>query len=455
LNVLIADDELNIRRTIGYCLTDEGHTVSSVGNAADAQDEASSRCFDLVFLDLRLGKDDGMELIPKLLATAPWLKIVVITAHASIESAVEAIRLGAVDYVQKPFTADQIILLTKRIQKLRSIELELASLREQTQSKEPKYFFSSSNSAMKRVLETARKAAASDAIVVLRGESGTGKSVLAKAIHQWSPRSNRPFTVVSCPAVPSDLLESELFGHVRGAFTGAAKDNPGRIALAEGGTLFLDEIADMPRAVQAKILQLIQDKSYNRVGDPAVRTADVRIIAAANADLEEKVKEGTFREDLFYRLSVISIEMPPLRKHKEDIIPLAQNFLAHFSAVNHKHITEMSKEAEQRLIQYSWPGNIRELRNTIERAVILGSSAELNTDYLPFPSSPSASESDEETACISQGDPSPGDPVTLEALEKIHIKRVLARANSIQEAASILGIDQATLWRKRKAYHLT
>lgn len=444
LNILVVDDEINIRKTISYCLAEEGHLVIAVSSGLDALDEASRQCFDAVFLDLKLGTESGMDLIPKLLSTSPWLKIIMITAHASIESAVEAMKLGAADYVEKPFSAGKIRLIADRIQKIRSLELELASLREQAVFHEPENYFTSANPGMKRVLETVKTAASSEAVILLTGESGTGKSVLAKAVHQWSSRSLRPFSIVSCPAMPSELLESELFGHMRGAFTGAHKENPGRIAMCEGGTLFLDEIADMPVSTQAKLLQVIQDKTYQRVGDPVTRKADIRIIAATNANLEEKIHNGTFREDLYYRLNVISISIPPLREHKEDIIPLVRGFLSHFSSVNHKQITEIGQEAMDRLISYSWPGNIRELRNCIERAVILGSVTSINLDTLPLTGG----------VFTESRTPSPGDPVSLSQLEKIHISRVLARSGTIQEAAAILGIDQATLWRKRRTYHL-
>lgn len=448
LNILIVDDELNIRKTIAYCIRNEGHFPVAVGSSSEAIEEASMQCFDLAFIDLRLGEDNGMDLIPQLLSVTPWMKIIIITAHASIKSAVEAIKLGAVDYIQKPFTPGQIILLVKRIQRLRSMELELKNLREQSKNQEPGNIFYSGNSHMKRILETARKAASSEAIVVLTGESGTGKSVLAKAIHQWSPRAKRPFNIVSCPAMPVELLESELFGHVRGAFTGAEKDNPGRIAFSEGGTLFLDEIADLPISIQPKILQLIQDKTYHRVGDPKLRKADVRIIAATNANLEENIKNGTFREDLYYRLSVISIQIPPLREHKEDILPLAEEFLEHFSSVNHKKISSIDEDAKKRLLEYSWPGNIRELCNTIERAVILGPSNAVNSNFLPL------SHNGNENGTQSINRPNVGDPLSLAEIEKMHIKQVLARSVSIQEAASVLGIDQATLWRKRRNYNI-
>jgi NtrC-family two-component system response regulator AlgB len=440
LSVLIVDDEANIRKTLSYCLAAEGHTVISVSNPADAAGEAKRRSFDLAFVDLRLGEENGMALIPILLSDSPWTKIVVITAHASIESAVEAMKKGATDYITKPFTPDQIKFLTRRIGRIREMENQILVLEEINKRLGPEDSLQTKNIGMQRVIETAKKAAASEATVLLCGESGTGKSVFARAIHNWSPRSGKPVGVLACPAVPFDLLESELFGHARGAFTGAASDNPGRIAACEGGSLFLDEIGDMAPSIQAKLLRFIQDKEYERLGESKVRKADVRIIAATNADLEKRVADGRFREDLFYRLNVITLTIPPLRERPEDILSLSMDFLAHFCRINHKTVLGFTDEAKQSLTRHAWPGNVRELRNTIERAVILGCGEWIGINDFPDNISPAA------------GTPAIGDMVTLSTIEELHIRRVLAGTPSLQEAADVLGIDQATLWRRRKAY---
>jgi NtrC-family two-component system response regulator AlgB len=394
----------------------------------------------MVFLDLRLGKVDGMKLIPALLTSSPWLKIVVITAYASIETAVEAIKNGATDYMAKPFSPSQVRLMAQRIEKVRELERENAFLKEIAQGQGSEVTLQSKNPGMRRLIETLNTAAISEAIILFQGESGTGKSLYAQAVHRWSKRSAKPFGVVACPAVPSELLESELFGHVKGAFTGAIKDNQGRIAACAGGTLFLDEIGDMPLQMQAKLLRFIQDKVYERLGDSTSRKADVRIVAATNTDLEKRVAEGQFREDLFYRLNVISVTMPPLRERKEDILPMASDFLAYFCNVNHKKLDGFSNEAEIAVRDYSWPGNIRELRNAIERAVILSGAKTIQVDDLPHIKASSVSQ------------PSIGDNLTLAEIEELHIKKILSESSSLHEAAKTLGIDQATLWRRRKSY---
>ena len=442
LNILVVDDEVNIRKALSYCLAAEGYTVIAVSNSTDALDEVKRRSFDLAFVDLKLGEADGMDLIPLLGSASSWTKVVVITAHASIETAVEAMRRGATDYIAKPFTPDQVRILTRRIGRIRELEIQVAALKEDMQRLGPEAQLQSRNTGMQRIIEMAKKAAPSEAIVLLRGESGTGKSVLARAIHRWSLRAAKPMTVVACPAVPADLLESELFGHAKGAFTGAVRDNPGRVAACEGGTLFLDEIGDMAPSVQAKLLHFIQDKEYERLGEAKPRQADVRVIAATNADIERRVAEGLFREDLFYRLNVISLTLPSLRERPEDILPLAIDFLRYFCRANHKSPLGFNEEASERLRRYAWPGNVRELRNTIERAVILGSSEQIGEKDLPDNIAPLASA------------PSIGDRVPLSTIEELHIRRVLANTSSLQEAADVLGIDQATLWRRRKTYSI-
>ncbi len=439
-NFLVVDDEANIRKLLTICLEREGYRVTAVSNYDDALSEASGKSFDIAFVDLRLGTANGLDLIPALLAATPWLKIVVITAYASIETVVEAMKRGATDYIAKPFTPAQVKLAIRKAFAIRSLEQKVGALREELSQAHFDLDLSSGSTAMNRAVNLARQAAPSEATILLRGESGTGKSVLAKAIHGWSQRALLPFSVISCPSLSPELLESELFGHVKGAFTGALRDNPGRVSMCDRGTLLLDEIGDLPVSLQPKLLRFVQEKEYERIGDYTTRHADVRIIAATNIDLEKSVREGRFREDLYYRLNVIQIEIPPLRERSDDIPALAEGLLGFFGKNCHKRLVGFTDDALQVLKSYHWPGNIRELRNTIERAAILCQTERIGMEHLPEnPRSKSPS------VRI-------GDPVSLDKIEEEHIRRLLATTRSLQEAADILGIDQATLWRRRKQY---
>ncbi len=442
LNILVVDDEANIRKTLSICLESRGNRVTAVSNAKDAKIEADRQVFNLAFVDLRLGIESGLDLIPILIGSSPWLKVVVITAFASIDTAVEAMRRGATDYIPKPFTPQQVEIVTERIAHVRNMEQRIADLKEDLSRLHPKISFYSKHSGMQRSLELAKQIAPSEANVLIRGQSGSGKTVLARSIHEWSHRSTKPFGIISCPSLTAELLESELFGHIKGAFTGAIRDNPGRISACDGGTLFLDEIGELPLVIQPKLLRFIQDREYERVGDQQMRKADVRILSATNKDLAKAVSDGTFREDLYYRLNVIQIDLPPLAERPDDIEMMAVEMLSFFGAQNHKVILGFKPEAMQALRSYSWPGNIRELRNVIERAAILSNSEKIGLENLPVsvvPTVPSVRL---------------GDPVSLKEIEERHIRLVIASTKTLQEAADLLGIDQATLWHKRKQYHI-
>ncbi len=442
LSILIVDDEPNIRKTLAIALESQGHLATSAANPADALERAGERHFDLALLDLRLGSESGLDLLGDLRSLCPWIKCIVITAYASIDTAVEAMRRGAFDYLPKPFSNDQLSLLVGKVLEIRALEQKVASLQDRLKEVVPEAVLESKSPAMQRVLLMARQVAGSDASLLIRGQSGTGKTILARLLHSWSGRSLKPFATVSCPTLSAELLESELFGHARGAFTGAVRDYPGRIAASEGGTLFLDEIGDLPPPVQAKLLRFLQEKSYERLGELKTRKADVRIITATNVDLEAAIEAGKFREDLFYRLDVVSLLMPPLRERREDILPLAENLLAFFARENHRRILGFSKEACEILQNYDWPGNVRELRNAVERSVLLCEELMVSIRHLPVKLKAPDRESQ------------PGDPVTMEELERTHIRRVLASSKSIEQARCILGMDSVTLWRKRKKYGL-
>lgn len=445
-HILVIDDEERIQKTVSSCLEHEGHTVTTVASAEAARDAVAHEPFDLAFLDLRLGGVSGIDLMPDLLEQQPDLKVVVITAYASVETAVEAMKQGASDYLPKPFKPAQVRVAAERAAEQRALERKVEVLEDQVADRPSEVSLESESPAMTPVLDTARRAADSDATMLLRGEHGTGKGVLARAIHAWSPRSDQPFVTVHCPSLSGELLESELFGHAKGAFTGATSTNPGRIAQAEGGTLLLDEVGDLPASLQPKLLRFVQEKKYERVGDPDTRTADVRILAATNQDLDAAVEQGQFREDLLYRLKVVELTVPPLRERPEDILPFADQFFVRFAENYNRDIEGFTDEARRELQTYRWPGNVRELKNAIERAVILSRSTRISPSHLPF----AASDSEEDEA------PSVavGHRVSLEALEKEHIRRVVATTETLEDAADVLGIDPATLYRKRQKYDL-
>jgi two-component system, NtrC family, response regulator AlgB len=442
LRVLVVDDEKNIRTTLSLCLEQLGCDVTAVASCQGALQAIAKHPYELAFLDIRLGEANGLDLIPKLLVDCPNLSIVVMTAYATIDSAVAAVKRGAVDYLPKPFQPAQIRHVMDQCMQARELRRQLTDLENRLSEAAPEVELESDSANVRVVLETARRAAASDAAILLRGESGTGKTVLARMMHSLSPRSTQPFVVVNCPTLSEELLASELFGHSRGAFTGAVRDQPGRVEAAEGGTLFLDEIGDISPALQAKLLRFLEAKEFERLGENQTRRANVRTIAATNRDIEDHVRRGLFREDLLYRLNVITLQLPALRERPEDILRLARRFLFFFAKSARRRPQELSKAAEQALRSYFWPGNIRELRNAIERAAILWPAQTIEPEAFP------AHISGQTKAVTAQL----GSDMTLEAIEREHISRVMARTSTLDEAAAILGIDASTLWRKRKKY---
>ncbi len=439
MDILLIDDEASLRRTLRTTLETMGHAVAEAASGDSALRVLQRQHFDLAVLDLRLGREAGLDVLPELLRAEPGLAVVVATAYATIGSAVEAMRRGAFDYLPKPFTPDQLRVVLERWLQVRSLRTQVDELREQVRSAFPEAELHTDEPEMRAALDVALRSAASEATVLLCGESGTGKGVVAREIHARSPRAVRPFVTVHCPSLSGELLESELFGHARGAFTGAVLETEGKVAAAERGTLFLDEIGDLPPAVQPKLLRLLQERLYERVGETRTRSADVRILAATNHDLKGEVAAGRFREDLYYRLNVIEVTLPPLRRRQRDIRPLAEHLLHFFARQTGRPVRSFTPEALGAIQRYPWPGNLRELRNAVERGVILTTENEVELTNLP--------------AQLTGPPPRRveiGGAVTLEDLEAEHIRRVLAASPSLEDAARTLGIDPSTLYRKRK-----
>jgi NtrC-family two-component system response regulator AlgB len=441
MNVLIIDDDLGIRETLGIALETQGHRVETVVSPGAAEKKLRSNSFEVAFLDLRLGSANGLDLLPDLLRLSPRLAVIVITAYSSVESAVTAIQRGAFDYLAKPFKPAQIAQILERVSKMRQLETRISELEGRVPaSGGVNEVVTTNHPAMQRILEMAKKAAGRDSTVLMLGESGTGKSVLARQMHRWSPRTDEPFVTVNCPSLSRELLESELFGHMKGSFTGAIASTWGKVAAADRGTLFLDEIGELPLEIQPKLLRLLQEREYERVGESKIRLANVRIIAATNRDLKEAVARGTFRQDLLYRLDVISFHLPALRERPLDILPIAEKELPALAAHTGSSVKRFSNSARESMKRYSWPGNIRELRNVVERATILAGGEEIQVEDLPFLTTEDLPEQ-----------PSLGGMFSVDEIEGEHIRQVLGRTSSIQEAAAILKLDPTTLLRKRKA----
>lgn len=454
MNFLVIDDDKVFREATCLLIEDEGHYAESAATSEVAMSCLREDSFDAVLLDLNLGRENGLAILPGILKLRPNIPVVMFSAQGSVKTAVQALHLGAVDFLEKPFTREQFHTVLARLQRFTQMDRQIEKLKqevEETQAQAIEPMFDFDTPAMKRVMDVLIRAAKSPASVLILGESGTGKSVAARALHSQSLLADKPFITVSCPSLSKELLESQLFGHVRGAFTGAMKDHWGKVKAAAGGTLFLDEIGDLPLEIQPKLLRLLQEREYERVGETVTRKAEVRIVAATNRDLKQRVIDGAFREDLFYRLNVITVEMPPLRARPNDLMKFAEHYMRHFSAQCARTLHEFTDDAATAMLRYSWPGNLRELRNAIERAVILASKDSISAADLP-----SQVRGGPEGAFLNGDDgPRIGAPLSLDQIEEAHIRGVLGHAPSLIEAAQTLGIDQATLYRKRKKYGMT
>jgi NtrC-family two-component system response regulator AlgB len=439
VRILIIDDEKSVRSALTAALESMRHQVTTAANGALALHALRHNDFEVVLLDMRLSEESGLELLDEILTISPRIAVILVTAYATVETAVSAVKRGAFDCLQKPCTPEQLRQLLERVEQTRKLENRVAELESDATGSSLDYILSSESPQMQKALDVAFKAASSDATILLLGESGTGKSVLAKAIHRRSPRAAAAFVTVSCPSLSRELLESDLFGHARGAFTGAIAEKWGKVTAADGGTLFLDEIGELPLDIQAKLLRLLQEREYERIGETNSHKSNIRLIAATNRNLGEKVEEGTFREDLYYRLNVIAVTVPPLRERINDLATLVNTHLNYLARQSGKEVKHISRAALEQMQSYNWPGNLRELRNVLERATILCAGDQIKLIDLS------------ESIC-KYTEVRIGSKVTLAELENLHIRRVMENSRTLEEAAHVLGIDPATLYRKRKKH---
>jgi NtrC-family two-component system response regulator AlgB len=439
MRILIVDDETSIRRTTALAVKSMGHEPFEATSAVRALKALEDEGCEVCFLDLKLGSEDGLEVLARLQKAYPAVAVVMFTAYATIATAVEAMRRGAFDFIPKPFTPDQIRQVLDKLTRARRLESRVHQLESQLAAESPPSEFISAEPSVQKALEIAFKAAETPATILVLGPSGTGKSVLAREVHARSGQREANFVTVNCPSLSKELLESELFGHVKGAFTGATTDTTGKVAAADGGTLFLDEIGEMPLEIQPKLLRLLQEREYERVGEARVRRAQVRVVAATNRNLAEEVKAGRFREDLYYRLNVISVTLPGLRDRPSDLRRLAESYLVFFAQKLGRPTMTFSPEVASAFSHYGWPGNLRELRNVVERAVILARGDSIQPDDLP-----------DDFRVSGDMTPMVGARVTLDELEAAHIRRIVATSRNLDDAAKVLGIDPATLYRKRQ-----
>ncbi len=438
--ILIVDDELVVRDSLDRLFTDEGFEVRAVGSGREALEPLVPGEFELALIDIRMPGMDGMELQERLHQADPDLMIILMTGYATVETAVQALKRGAYDYIVKPVDPDELLHLISNAIEHRGVRREVERLRENMREIFPKTELIGRSPAMKRVAELVEMVAPADATVLISGESGTGKEIVARAIHANSPRRNMPMVVIHCGALTETLLESELFGHERGAFTGAQFRRKGKFEVADGGTVFLDEISDISLRTQSDLLRVLQEKEVVRVGSAKPVKVDFRCIAATNRNLEDLVKAGSFRPDLYYRLHVFAIELPPLRERREDIPLLVDHFLRRFCENTNRPVPRISPPAIDILMAHNWPGNVRELENAVERALVVGRNGEIGPGHFALGVRTEA--------------PVNG-PRTLDEVERLHIEKVVGECEgNLSRAARVLGIDRTTLYHKLKKYRV-
>jgi DNA-binding NtrC family response regulator len=443
--ILLVDDEAIVRESLGDWFRDDGYKVDTAESGRQALRLAADGNYDIALLDIKMPGMDGLELQRKLAEAAPDTTVIIMTAYASVETAVQALKTGAYDYIVKPFDPDELSHLVQRACSHRSLQSENIRLRESIEAIAAPSPIIGNSPAMRRVSDLIDNVAPSDATVLITGESGTGKELVARAIHARSPRRYNALVEVHCGALAEGVLESELFGHEKGAFTGAHYHHKGKFEQADAGTIFLDEIGEVSAKVQVELLRVLEEKTVTRVGGKRPIATDFRVVTATNRDLRALAEEGTFREDLFWRLNVVSIEMPPLRARREDIPLLANHFLKRFCEAMNRKSMEFSTDALAALQAYDWPGNVRELQNSVERAVVLGTPPEIRADDLPrrvaVPDGP---------VVASRG------TKTLADVERAHIHAVLEETDwNITHAAKVLEVDRGTLYNKIRKYELS
>ena len=437
-SILIVDDELVLRESLAAWLERDGHQVETAASGEEGLERLMKKQFDIMLVDIKMEGMSGLEVLRSVKESDPDVAVVMITAYGSISTAIEAMKIGAQDYLLKPFDPNELGLLIEKIVAHQAQQRENLFLREDYKERTRFESMIGQSAPMQTVFEMIQDVAPTDSTVLITGETGTGKGLAAKAIHTNSPRREGPFVVVNCGAIPEHLMESELFGHQKGAFTDAKETKKGRLELAHGGTLFLDEIGEISMRMQIDLLRVLEDHIFYRVGGTQPIETDFRVIAATNRDLAKAIQEEMFREDLFYRLNVISFAMPPLRERKEDIPLLAEHFVQRFTREANRAVTGIARDALDEMMLHEWPGNVRELENAIERAVVIGKERKIRPQDLPF---------------FNAEQPVGFSDSTLKEVERSHIKNILESNQwNIARSAKILGVDRSTLYAKIKRY---